>query len=148
MKLLSIGMVALCAALFAGEKTVKIEDLPAAVQSAVREQTKNATLSGLSIEKENGKTLYEVETKVNGRSRDLMLDQSGAVVETEEEVDLDSIPALAKAAIEKRAAAGGGHISKVERATAGSDVSYEATIKTKSGKTIEYGVTSDGKPKK
>jgi len=31
------------------------------VQAAVREQTKNATLVGLSIEKEKGKTLYEIE---------------------------------------------------------------------------------------
>jgi hypothetical protein len=138
-------MFTICA-IFAAEKKVKLEDLPAAVQAAVKEQTKDATIVGLSTEKEKGKTMYEVETKVNGKSRDLLLDKSGSVVETEEEVDLETIPGPAKAALEKRATGGG--ITKVEKVTAGHAVSYEGTIKTKAGKTIEYAVTAEGKPKK
>ncbi len=121
---------------------VKMEDLPAAVQKAVKEQTRSADLVGLSKEVEKGKTMYEVETKVNGKSRDLLLDSTGAVVEVEEEVDLNSVPAAAKAAIEKKAA--GGTIKKVETVTKGSAVSYEAAIKTKAGKNIEVGVNADG----
>ena len=121
---------------------VKMEDLPAAVQKAVKEQTRSADLVGLSKEVEKGKTMYEVETKVNGKSRDLLLDSTGAVVEVEEEVDLSSVPAAAKAAIEKKAA--GGTIKKVETVTKGSSVSYEAAIKTKAGKNIEVGVNADG----
>ena len=47
-------------------------DLPPAVQSAIKEQTKNATLVGLEQRKrKNGKTTYEAETTVNvGKSRD------------------------------------------------------------------------------
>jgi len=129
-------------AIFAAEKKVKLEELPAAVQAAVKEQTRNATLIGLSTEKENGKTMYEVETKVNGKGRDLLLDRTGAVVETEEEVDPDSVPAPARAAIQKRAA--GDTVAKIEKVTAGSAVSYEGTIKTKTGKTVEYAVNADG----
>lgn len=133
-------------AVFGAETKVKMQDLPPAVQNAVKEQTKDATLVGLSTEKEKGQTMYEVETKVNGKSRDLLLDKSGNVVEVEQEVDLDSIPAPAKAAIEKKAA--GGKIEKVETLTKGSAVSYEAAIKTKAGKTIEVGVNADGSPHK
>jgi len=68
------------------------------------------------------------------------------VIETEDEVDLDSIPAAAKAAIQKRAT--GGAITKVEKLTAGSTVSYEAAIKTKAGRNIEVGVNADGTPHK
>ena len=50
--------------------------------------------------------MYEVETKVGGKSRDLLLDQTGVVVETEEEVDLETVPASAKLAVEKRALIG------------------------------------------
>jgi uncharacterized membrane protein YkoI len=132
--------------ILAADKKVKLESLPPAVQAAVKEQTKNATLVGLAIEKEKGKTRYEVETKVNGKTRDLLLDQTGSVVETEEEVDLDSIPAEAKAAIQKRAA--GGNVSKVEKLTAGASVAYEAAIKTKAGKNIEYVVNADGTARK
>ena len=126
----------------AAEKKVKLEELPPAVQAAVKEQTKNATLVGLSTEKEKGKTVYEAETRIGGRSRDVLLDQTGAVIETEEEVDMESIPAPARSAIQKRAA--GGTISKVEKVTAGAAISYEAVIRTKSGKTVEYAVNADG----
>ena len=80
-----------------------LESLPAAVQATVKAQTQNAKLVGLSEEKEGGKTMYEVETMVNGKSRDLVVDQSGAVVETEEEVAIESIPAAAREAIQKKA---------------------------------------------
>lgn len=91
--------------------------------------------------------MYEVETKdANGKSRDLIIDTAGAVVEIEEEVDIDSIPAAAKAAIQKRLA--GGAVQKVEKLTKGSNVSYEAAIKTKSGKNTEVGVNADGSPHK
>jgi uncharacterized protein with beta-barrel porin domain len=138
--------VVFAGSMLAGETKVKLENLPPAVQAAVKEQTKNATLVGLSTETEKGRTMYEVETKVNGRGRDLLLDQTGAVVETEDEVDLDSIPAPARDAIRKRAA--GRTITKVEKLTAGSNVSYEAAIKSKAGKNIEIGVNADGTPHK
>jgi len=130
------------AAAFAADTKVKLESLPPAVQAAVKQQTKNATLVGLSTEKEKGKTTYEVETTVNGKSRDLVLDKSGAVLETEDEVELNTIPAAAQAALQKRA--GTGTITKVEKLTAGSSVSYEAAIKTRTGKTIEAAVNADG----
>ena len=141
-----LGLVALAAPIVA-EKKVKMEDLPPAVQAAVKEQTKNATLVGVSTEKEKGKTMYEVETKVNGKTRDLLLDSTGAVVEVEQQVDLSTVPAAAKNAIEKKAA--GGTIELVETVTKGSaPVYYEAQIKTKAGKKIETSVNADGTPHK
>jgi hypothetical protein len=145
MKLICFATLTVCSVL-AAEKKLKLEDLPAAVQAAVKTQTQNSTIVGVSTEKEKGKTMYEVETKVNGKSRDLLFDATGSVVETEEEVATDAVPAPVTAALGKRAA--GGTVSKVEKVTAGTSISYEGTIKTKAGKTIEYAVTPDGKPKK
>jgi len=133
-------------AMLMGETKVKLESLPAAVQAAVKEQTKNATLVGLSRETEQGRTQYEVETSVNGKSRDVTLDKTGAVIEVEEQVEIDTLPAAAKAAIEKKAAAG--RITKVEKLTAGSAISYEAAITTKAGKKTRFGVNGDGTPHK
>jgi uncharacterized membrane protein YkoI len=121
-------------------------DLPPAVQAAVKEQTKTATLVGLSKETEHGKTTYEAETTVNGKSRDVSFDKTGAVIAVEQEVDLESIPAAAKAAIQKKI--GFGKLKKVESVTAGSaPASYEATI-VKNGKSAEVGVNADGTPHK
>jgi hypothetical protein len=124
---------------------VKMADLPVAVQAAVKEQTKTATLVGLVKEVENGKTTYEAETKVNGKGRDVSFDATGAIVAVEQEVDLDSIPAAAKAAIQKKV--GTGKLKIVEAVTEGKNVSYEATI-VKAGKSSEVGVNADGTPHK
>lgn len=132
-------------AVMAAEKKVKMQDLPPAVQQTVKAATKNATLVGLAQEVENGKTVYEAETKVNGRGRDVTIDSSGAVLEVEEEVALESIPAAARAAIEKEAA--GGKIAKIETVTKGKTVTYEAAL-TKKGKKSEVSFTADGAPVK
>jgi hypothetical protein len=82
---------------------------------------------------------------VDGKSRDLTLDDKGTVVEVEQEVGIDSLPAAARAAIEKQTA--GGKIVKVETVTRGAAVTYEASY-TKSGRTRELGVKADGSPVK
>jgi uncharacterized membrane protein YkoI len=139
------GAVVFTTALVADTK-VKVEGLPAAVQKTVKEQTQNAKLVGVSTEKEGGKTVYELETTVNGKSRDLMIDSAGAILSVEVEVALDSIPAAAQTTIQKKA--GGGKITKVETVTTGSEVSYEAAYTSKSGKKAEVGVNADGTPHK
>jgi len=130
----------------AAEKRVKMESLPPAVQKTVQEQAKGATIRGLSIEIEDGKTFYEAELKVNGHNKDVLIDPNGAVVEVEEEVALDSLPAAAKDAIQKHAAKG--KIVLVESVSKNDAlVAYEAKIKT-AGKTSEIAVKPDGSPAK
>lgn len=124
------------------EKRVKMKDLPEAVQKTVREQSKGAIIRGLAEETENGKTNYEVELKVNGHNKDVLIDPTGAVVVVEEEVTLESLPALVKTAIEQNAV--NGKIKMVESITEGGViVAYEAHIK-KAGKSIEIKVSPDG----
>jgi uncharacterized membrane protein YkoI len=94
------------------------------------------------MEKESGKTEYEVETKLNGKSHDLAFDQKGTLLEVEDETDLNSIPAAAKATIQRQA--GAATILKVEKVTAGSKVTYEAELKNKAGKTFEVVIDADG----
>ena len=133
--LLGIGTLA------AGKK-MKVQDLPAAVRQTVTEQTMNATLVGLTKEVEKGKTVFELETrKPNGQTRDLMIDTTGAVLSVEEEVALDSLPAPAKAAIEKSAA--GGKIIKLETLAEGKEITYEAAI-VKKGKKSSITVRANG----
>jgi hypothetical protein len=130
----------------AAEKRVKMESLPPAVQKTVQEQAKGAMIRGLSKEIEDGKTFYEAELKINGHNKDVLIDPAGSVVEVEEEVALDSLPAAVKDAIQKRAAKG--QIVLVEAVSKNdSIVAYEAKIKT-AGKTSEITVKPDGSPAK
>ena len=143
---LALPVLVVASGVSAAEKRVKMESLPPAVQKTVQEQAKGATIRGLSIEIEDGKTFYEAELKVNGHNKDVLIDPNGAVVEVEEEVPLDSVPAAVKDAIQKRAAKG--QIALVEAVSKNdSIVAYEAKIKT-AGKTSEVKVNPDGSPAK
>ena len=141
----AIGAAIFSSAVLLGAPAVKLKDLPEAVQRTVTEQTKGAQIKSIAKEVEKGKTLYEVETTVNGRTRDLTIDTSGSVVDIEEEIALDGIPAAAKAAIEKQAA--GGKVTRVEMLTRGREVLYEAVI-VNGRKKSEVTVRADGSPAK
>lgn len=145
MRLLLLTMTVTLAAQ-AAETKMKFEDLPAAVQAAARKEIGNATITGASSEKEHGRMTYEVETKVNGKGRDLTFAADGSLTEVEEETSLDTLPAAAREALRKRAS--GGSIRKVEKVMAGGAVSYEADVRTRAGRDTEIGVNPDGAPHK
>jgi uncharacterized membrane protein YkoI len=127
----------------AQEKKIKRSGLPPAVEKTVEEVSKGAIIKGFSKETENGKTTYEVEMAVNGHSKDVEIDPRGVIVEVEEEVTMDSLPAGVKAGLNTKAA--GGKILKVESLTKnGKIVAYEAKVET-AGKKSEIQVGSDGK---
>lgn len=131
----------------AAEKKVELKDLPPTVQKAVADQTRNAELKGLSKETEHGVTSYEIETVANGRHRDVSVDAKGNVTTIEEETPIDSIPAAAKTAIEKKVASG--KITMVEAITKNGGIAlYEASYTTKAGKKAEFAVKPDGTPTK
>lgn len=114
---------------WAQETAVRRTDLPAAVQHTVTARSAGAVVKGFTRETEHGQTFYEAEMTVNGRSRDLLMDQQGKVVEIEEEVAVDSLPAAVRSAL--RARAEGGTIERVESLTRqGRLVAYEAVVKT------------------
>jgi len=126
------------------EKKLKRSELPAAVEKTVVAQSAGATVKGFNEEKENGQTFYEAELLVNGHTKDVLIDGTGAVAEIEEEVPFDSLPAAVKAGL--TAKAGKGKITKVETLTKKDKlVAYEAKVNT-GGKTSEVQVGPDGKP--
>lgn len=131
----------------ASEKPTKIEDLPAPVRRAVTLQSRGATILELSRDSEHGTTVYEVELDIKGHTKDISIAPDGKIVAVKEEVLLESIPAAARAAIEK--AAGNGKIVRVETVTRGDPSSYylegyEAQL-LKGHKKCEVEVNSRGK---
>lgn len=124
----------------AAEKTIQMKDLPPAVLKAAQEETRGAKIVGVARETENGKTMYEVETMVNGHSRDLIFDATGRLDTAEEAVDASALPPAVKAAFEAK-----GKILKAESVTKGKTVTYEAQVQT-GRKKSEVAVDADGKP--
>jgi len=119
-----------------------LKDLPAPVQKTVQETLKGGEIKNISKEVEKGVTQYEVESLLGGKHRDFNVDAKGKLIVVEEEVDLASIPAPAKATIEKKAT--GGKIGMVESVTKDGVVIYEAAFTSKAGKKGSVLVKADG----
>ena len=146
-----ILMMALCVAILLAaiptlaqskESKVKMKDLPAPVQQTVKEQSQGATVRGLAKEIEDGRTVYELELKVAGHTKDMLIATDGKIILLEEQVELNALPQPVKDSILKQA--GKGKIKLVESVTKeGALAYYEAQVK-KGIKTVEVKVTPDG----
>ena len=124
----------------ASETKIQKKDLPPAVQKALDAEVQGATVKGFAKETEDGKTFYEVETTKNGRARDLLFDVDGHVVEVEEELATDAVPAAVSQAL-----AAHGKVVRVESVTKGQTTFYEGHY-AKGSKQSEIKVTVEGKP--
>jgi uncharacterized membrane protein YkoI len=142
--LVAVPTLLLSATLFAQEKKIKRSDLPPAVEKTVAAQSKGAEIRGFSEETEDGQVRYEAELMISGHSRDIEMDASGAIVEVEEQVAMDSLPAAVRDGL--RGKAGKGKLIKVESITKQDKlVAYEAQVVT-GGNKSEVQVDADGKP--
>lgn len=134
--------IAVTADAIAAEKKVQLKDVPAPVQAAVREHTRDSTIKAVIEEADKGKLSYEVETTRAGKARDLVFDAAGALVEVEEEMAMEAAPAAVRSALGAH-----GKVIKLESLTKGGVVTYEAQVE-KGGKRSEVLVDTDGKPVK
>ena len=125
-------------------KALQLNDLPATVQQTVKETLKGGTIKKIAKEKEDGIEQYEIESALNGQSRDFNVAADGRLLVVEEATTLDAIPAAAKAAVQKKV--GGGTVTTVETfAKLGKPLLYEAAYKDGKGKRHEVLVDADGK---
>ncbi len=126
----------------AQERHIRKSELPPVVQKAADDQSKGATVRGYSTEVENGKREYELESMINGHSRDVTIAPDGTVLEVEQQVEIGELPASVRGALQ--AEAGSGKITKIESLTKrGKIVAYEAQIR-RAGKHTEIQVGPGG----
>lgn len=112
----------------AQEKKISRAQLPPAVETTVARESSGATIKGFAKEVERGQTFYEASLTVNGHSKEILIDKAGNIVEVEEEVAMDSLPATVQDALKK--AAGRETIVLIESLSKnGNLVAYEAHIK-------------------
>ena len=142
--LVAVMMLLISLMATAQEKKIKRSDLPPAVEKTVATESKGATIRGFAQETENGQINYEAQLMVNGHSKDVAMDATGAIVEVEEQVAVDSLPAAVKDGLQLKA--GKGKLLKVESIVKHDRlVAYEAQT-IKDGKRSEVQVGPDGKP--
>jgi hypothetical protein len=137
---LAVALVAMVNASIAEER-VKKSDLPPVVQKAADAQSAGATVLGYSKDKEHGQVEYEVQLMVGDHTKDVTIDPQGRVLEVEEQVAADELPASVFHGLSAQASKG--KIAKVESLTKhGRIVAYEAQVI--GGKHAEILVGPDG----
>ncbi len=136
----------LCSALASGsaaDTKITKKQIPAPVLSAFQGTYPNAKIKGQSIETENGKKYYEIESTEGTTRRDLLYTPEGKVYEIEETADPASLPANLKNTVAKEYPKG--KITKAEKVTAqDSTVTYEVQIKSgKKTKAVSFDASGD-----
>ena len=96
-----------------GEKKIKAKDLPVAVAAAFQKAYPQAKIKGTSMETENGKTMYEIESVDGKVNRDLLYAADGSCLEIEETVAVKDLPADVAAGLKKGFPEG--KVSKAEK---------------------------------
>jgi len=124
------------------EASVKWAQLPAAVQTAVKQQVPESAINKIEKENEDGQVAYEVQVVKDGHKSEITVAADGRLLSVEEEVALAEVPAVVRQTVEAQAI--GGKVAKIEKVTAKGQTIYEARVK-KNGKALEFSVALDGK---
>ncbi|HWD99036.1 MAG TPA: hypothetical protein VG345_08370 [Bryobacteraceae bacterium] len=121
----------------------KFSGLPQAVRDTAEANMQNAFPVSISSAKGDEGWDYQINTRLNGKYHDLVIDEKGKLVAVKDETDLATLPAAAKAAIEKQAAAS--TILTLEKVTEGGQISYGAVIRDDArGANVQVRVAVDG----
>ncbi len=145
-RMLSLGaaVLVLAAVVRADEEKVPLDKLPKAVVAAVKAKFPRAELVSAAKEKEDGKTVFEVNIKNGGQTIEVTLTPEGKIVSLEKEIralDLPKVVADALQAKYPRAT-----IKKTEEITKGDKLTaYEMLIITADKKTLEVTFDPQGK---
>jgi len=116
--------------------------LPSEILAAFQKSYPKATITGVSKETEDGKTVWEVESTDNGLGRDLVYAPDGTVMEIEEEIAASSLPAAVSAALNAKYPSAA--IAKAEKLTRGEAVQYEIRLTGADVRSVE--LRPDGTP--
>lgn len=83
------------------EKIITKKEVPQAILNAIKKAYPEAKVDHYSVEKEEGKKIYEIGFEQKGRKYEVTYAADGALVEVEETIQADELPAKVKATMEK-----------------------------------------------
>jgi hypothetical protein len=137
-----IGIIALFGfSTFAAEYKINKNQVPDAVLQSFSKTFPNAIAENYAKETRNGKTYYEIESKEGTISRDLLFEPNGKLVEMEEKLPYDSLPAAVQDTIKTKY--GKNAFVSAERITKNNQTTYGVVIKI-NNKKMEKTFNPDG----
>jgi len=129
----------------ASAKKVKKADLPEEVRKTAERESSGARVVAYWQDDADGTTIYEVDLKVQGHDKGVLIDSDGGVIAIQEEVAWDDLAPGVQEGI--RDLARGGKIGRAHSVSQGGDVvGYGAEVE-RDGETIQVEVGPDGRPR-
>jgi hypothetical protein len=129
----------------AAAKKVKKGDLPEEVRKTAERESTGARVVAYWQDDADGTSIYEVDLKVQGHDKGVLIDSDGGVIAVQEEVAWDDLAPGVQEGI--RNLANGGKIGKAHSVSQGGDVvGYGADVE-RDGQTIHIEVGPDGRPR-
>ncbi len=135
----------LTSAAFAGEgqeHDLTMDQVPAAVQSAVKGFASVAEIKGIEDSDADGTRVIEFDLEKNGQTSEVAFRPDGRLFSTEQEVNLAAGPAAGQETIAKKSRQG--KAGAPEKLVQEGKTSYEVAIE-REGKKIEYTISPEGK---
>ena len=121
----------------------KFQKLPKAVRETANAHMGEAIPVKVASSQHGEGWDYQINTRLNGKMHNLVIDEKGALLAVKDEMDAASLPAAAMSGLEKLA--GPAKIVRVEKVTEGAQVSYGAITKDEArGTASEIRVGLDG----
>lgn len=103
------------------------DSLPQPVAGAFHAAYPAAVVLHVSKERRAGKVVYEIESRDGSTRRDLIYDPAGTVIEIEETIPADSVPAAVRTAVARDVR--GATLVRAERVTTGAVVVFEVQVR-------------------
>ena len=126
------------------EKKVDLKKVPKAVLKAVKDKFPKAKIISASTEKENDKTVYEIQIKNEGKSADVTVTPEGKITTVETTIPYKELPKVVAEAFEKKYPRA--TVKRTEEVGDGDKVThYELLIVTSDKKTLEVEFDTKGK---
>jgi len=138
-----LACTALAAALPAARAAAQ-NALPTVVAAAFHQAYPAARILNVSRERRDGQVVYEIESRDGATRRDLIYTTAGAVLEIEERIPPDSVPAAVRAAADSQVR--GGALVGAERVTRGAVVLFEVEMR-RNGRSRFLTFDPEGRPR-
>lgn len=119
------------------------DSLPQAVAHVFHQTYPAAVVLHVSKERQEGKVVYEIESRDGATRRDLIYTPAGEVLEIEERIPPGSVPAAVREAASRRVA--GGTLVGAERVTRGTVVLFEIQMR-RNGRSTFLTFDPEGRP--
>jgi hypothetical protein len=84
------------------DKKISLDKTPKAVQEAIKKRFPGAEVTGIEKDTDDGKDLYTVELKHNGRKYEMDIQEDGTIDEIEKAIALKDLPEAVTRALEAR----------------------------------------------